>query len=139
MSTGMPTEMQCLAHQMCEQAAQNARSICKLPNTFAALTNWEVGHHGAAVANIDASEMLLAARMLEFNATRLNVLATQQADDARYLFSLSIQMVDLVRFIQADGSSLQKAKDFAARCEESLAKLQERIAEQFPGETCVGD
>lgn len=145
----MPTEMQCVARQLRKQADELVGSASALPITIAALTNWEMGHRGAAVANVDADEMLFVARTMQFDAVRLGELAEIQADELRSLYIGSMALVDMIRrargqllpneFDRQKVATPDELKHMLDSFEEVLADFQERLAEEFQNDKTLGE
>ena len=135
----MPTELQCLSLQMRKATSDLTEMVRITPLSFGALTDWKVDHPCLKAAHDHANEMLVAARTLEFAAVHMAATAFKQANDARYLYSLTMELVDGVRMARGKFPKTSSVLGLADFCEEKLANLQERIAEQFPGEEIPGD
>lgn len=143
-ATPMPTEMQCLAARLHEDAADVANTL----RLMAAGLEFEqaLEQHGHEHWLAAASALMEKVRAMQFDAARLAMLADDQADDARRLYSQTMDLVDGCRMARAtrcpagrpevppDAGAVQLA-DFV---EEGLANLQEAIAAQFPGEKIPG-
>ena len=145
MSTRLPTELQCLAQRMRAMAQELAQTAARLPDMFAAVTDWQPDQAVPPGCNRAAVEMLAQARTLEFDAQRLECLADEFTENDRAAYGYAIGLVDACRMARdktmqapAAASRHELVMQLAGTVEEGLADIQELLAERFPGETIPG-
>lgn len=145
MSCRLPTELQCLAQRMRATAQELVQASARLPDLFAAATDWQIGQPVPQGFNQAAAEMLAQARTLEFDAQRLELLAEEIAEHDRAAYGYAMDLVNSCRMARgrsvaaapsADGHEL--VLKLAGTLEDGLADIQELLVERFPGETVPG-
>lgn len=143
----LPTELACLARQMLSTAENLTLQASELPGAWHACNQWATDKPlPPAMAQLMHS-MLADARTLEFAAQGLSAQVDKADDRARTLYAMTMDLVDGIRLARTQ----TRLKDFrqektnnpelvqlADFCEAKVADLQERLAEQFPGERIPG-
>jgi hypothetical protein len=139
----MPTEMQCLTGRLRDDATDVANDL-GLMASHLAIGPFDANECGSWSAT--AGFLMERVRAMQFDAARLAVLADDQADDARRLYSQTMELVDGCRMARATWCPHDRPEvppdpavvALADFVEESLADMQEAIAAQFPGEKIPG-
>lgn len=125
----MPTEFLCLAVKVEQEAEFLSRLVSQLPNAFAVHADYKEPTPGSV------TPILFEARNLKFEAARLALLAHKHEEILRSVFAVTLQLVDQLRLA---GGCLQKnsleAGVFIGHAVDSVADIQAKICEIFPGE-----
>jgi hypothetical protein len=139
----MPTEMQCLAERLRTDSIDVTNDLRLMATSLAVgpFDECECGKWSATTGIL-----MERVRAMQFDAARLAMLADDQADDARRLYSQTMELVDGCRMARATWCPPDRpevppdptAVVLADFVEESLADMQEAIAAQFPGEKIPG-
>lgn len=137
MSIPLPTEAQCLATRVHHGAQQLTTFVATLPQQLAAVDGWQDNPALEAFCR-SLAEQQLQARTLEFDAERLRNLVDDHNDDARLLYSLTMQLVEAARMARGSYTAPGVAV-LANAVESALADMQRLIAAAFPGETIISD
>lgn len=139
----MPTEMQCLASRLCDDAGEIVNDLGLMAIQLAVdKFDAEECEGWAESAGILMEEV----RAMQFDAARLAVLVDRQAADARHLYSQTMALVDACRMARSNGCPPDRrgaqtdptAVALSDLVEEELAAMQALIAAQFPGEKIPG-
>lgn len=130
-ATKMPNELECLAARLVGDTQELVIDTQVLPSVFCAANKWQQDFKTPGLA----ADVLLAARALQFDATRLAALVQTHDAALRKLYSQSLYLVDNLRLAVATQS--KPAAPFLAAGLNTLADMQEVIAALFPGDTCI--
>ena len=131
--TSLPNELQCSVATLNDIASRLVLGTRDLPAGFVAVSNYK------KPAPPIAHELLVAGRLLEFEAARLSCLVNLQTQTLRTLFSSSLRVVDELRISSA---LLEKTPaETLAWIDQALATvadMQKAIEALFPGESFPG-
>jgi len=139
----MSTEMQCLAKRLHESTQELVNDL----NLLALFI--EVGAPKAKKAESlepVAVDLCTRARAMQFDAARLALLADDQAEDGRYLYTITTELLGCchrarMTLTRPDGAVFKPDPgtiDLADLVEGGMADMRMNIAAQFPGETISG-
>jgi hypothetical protein len=134
----LPSELACLARQMLNTAEQLTSNAQALPGAWDAANEWATDKPMPAALTVLMHDLLIDARTLVFAAQSLGFQVGEADDRARELYGMTMEMVDGIRMGRSNHPNNPELVQLADFCEDKAAGLQERIAEQFPGETIPG-